>query len=598
MKKLFVVVILLTSTIRITAVSRGPIQPEYASFEAPGSTDMVNLVTGDFNYSIPLIDVPGPAGGYKMALSYHAGIELEEEASWVGLGWGLNAGALTRSINNIPDDFSGEEIESRLHGPSGSGFRYNLGVIQAYYDSNEGKRGRVGLGSILSVGFGNDLGLTVVGVTSNWQGGGVSADPVAVMSSIMAVASVAAGDPSSLIANIATQVGVTVASEIGGALIANANSASIYGNVTNQNYITAEEKFGFLNEGTYYSYKIREPERNERRYGALYLGEAPTEAGETNSRQALMPKTLNGSYDYVSERFEEGVLTDVAINFASNSKYHWSLNPTHIAYDNYFVNAPDITGSISPYRMDMGSMAFVSTNTFPDNNFQQISAGRRDESPEDNVAYQVKPWLNKTDIVDGENFKVPFRYTSAISNSYTYHSIGSNTFNENDDVGIEHFTSTYNGNAYHNYRLIDSKYNNRTEFIEGNGYRSNQTLKKGQLATGNFIQYFTNEELTDLSNGNDVGLTTIYQDHQLSVDRSDWRSSLPPNGIGGFVITNTEGVSYHFTIPVYQVAEYIFSGDDQGDPQTEQQYIEKTNNDRVATTWLLTAITGLVNLME
>ncbi len=86
------------------AQTAGPTAPEYSSFEPVDVTDMVNLASGDFTYTIPLIEVPGPEGGYPLALSYHAGIKPEQEASWVGLGWTLNAGAINRIVNNFPDD--------------------------------------------------------------------------------------------------------------------------------------------------------------------------------------------------------------------------------------------------------------------------------------------------------------------------------------------------------------------------------------------------------------------------------------------------------------------------------------------------------------
>src|ERR1041385_3716911 len=78
------------------ALTNGPGQPEFQSFEPAGTTEMVNLFTGDFNYNIPLMTVPGPNGGYPINLAYHAGISMEQEASWVGLGWNINAGAITR----------------------------------------------------------------------------------------------------------------------------------------------------------------------------------------------------------------------------------------------------------------------------------------------------------------------------------------------------------------------------------------------------------------------------------------------------------------------------------------------------------------------
>jgi len=68
------------------ASTNGPVAPEAASFEPVDATDMVNLVTGDLSYVMPLLDVPSPEGGYPLTLSYHAGIAIDQDASWVGLG--------------------------------------------------------------------------------------------------------------------------------------------------------------------------------------------------------------------------------------------------------------------------------------------------------------------------------------------------------------------------------------------------------------------------------------------------------------------------------------------------------------------------------
>src|ERR1700749_828281 len=78
------------SPVAALALTNGPSQPEVQSFEPVGTTDMVDLFTGDFNYNIPLFELPGPNGGYPFNLSYHSGIGMDQEASWVGLGWNLN----------------------------------------------------------------------------------------------------------------------------------------------------------------------------------------------------------------------------------------------------------------------------------------------------------------------------------------------------------------------------------------------------------------------------------------------------------------------------------------------------------------------------
>ena len=95
------------------ALTSGPSQPEVQSFEPVGTTDMVDLFTGDFTYNIPLFELPGPNGGYPFNLAYHAGIGMDQEASWCGLGWNLNPGAVTRQMRGLPDEFKGDVVTTK-----------------------------------------------------------------------------------------------------------------------------------------------------------------------------------------------------------------------------------------------------------------------------------------------------------------------------------------------------------------------------------------------------------------------------------------------------------------------------------------------------
>ena len=111
---LFLLIVFSQSVILPTtalALTGGPSQPEVESFTPVGMTDLVDMFSGDFKYNIPLID----AGGYPINLSYNAGPNMEQEASWVGLGWNLNPGVINRSLRGLPDDFHGEEIENKIY---------------------------------------------------------------------------------------------------------------------------------------------------------------------------------------------------------------------------------------------------------------------------------------------------------------------------------------------------------------------------------------------------------------------------------------------------------------------------------------------------
>ena len=112
LKTLFLLLFILT---QLAAQTTGPTQPEAAGFAPVSSSDMVNLYTGDFNYNIPLMVVPGPDGGYPINLFYNSNVGMDMAASWVGLGWNLNCGAIQRNLRGLPDDFSGDEIKKTFY---------------------------------------------------------------------------------------------------------------------------------------------------------------------------------------------------------------------------------------------------------------------------------------------------------------------------------------------------------------------------------------------------------------------------------------------------------------------------------------------------
>ena len=152
------------------ALTSGPSQPEVQSFQAANTTDMVNLFTGDFNYNIPLFELPGPNGGYPFNLAYNSGITMDQEASWVGLGWNLNPGALNREMRGLPDDFNGDpitrEIDMRDNFTFGCGGSAHsvFGVEIAGFDP---KAGSLGLGIGMSIFY------------NSYNGVGYSLDPSA-----------------------------------------------------------------------------------------------------------------------------------------------------------------------------------------------------------------------------------------------------------------------------------------------------------------------------------------------------------------------------------------------------------------------------------
>ena len=150
------------------ALTGGPSQSEYESFEPAGATEMVNLATGDFVYNIPLLDVDG----YPINIAYHAGATMEQEATWVGLGWNLNVGSISRAMRGLPDEFNGDVVNEEINIKTNKTWGVDLGagVELVGLDLNNW----LNLGAGFQMGFGitynnyKGLGLSVeMGVTGD-----------------------------------------------------------------------------------------------------------------------------------------------------------------------------------------------------------------------------------------------------------------------------------------------------------------------------------------------------------------------------------------------------------------------------------------------
>ena len=153
------------------ALTSGPAQPEFTSFQPVGTTDMVDKFSGDLNYSLPVLEVPGPQGSsYPLSLSYHSGASPEEEASWVGYGWTLNPGAIVRGTRGFPDDYNNDEVVYWNQVPKNWTATLGYGVgIEAFSLDKENKV-KYSIGSLSAksstrynnyTGFGYNVGMGV-----------------------------------------------------------------------------------------------------------------------------------------------------------------------------------------------------------------------------------------------------------------------------------------------------------------------------------------------------------------------------------------------------------------------------------------------------
>jgi hypothetical protein len=119
-----------------------------------------DLFTGLPNISVPLMTIKDQDLQVPISLSYHAsGIKVDEIASWVGLGWSLNAGGvITRTVRGSADDdqglgywYYGQTYINGINGVNGAipstyiqaayKFHYDLQPDEYYYNigSSSGK---------------------------------------------------------------------------------------------------------------------------------------------------------------------------------------------------------------------------------------------------------------------------------------------------------------------------------------------------------------------------------------------------------------------------------------------------------------------------
>ena len=177
---------------QLFALTGGPSAPEVNSPSKITSGKMVDPFTGNLDYSIPIMDV----GDYPLSLSYNADISMDQEASWVGLGWTLNPGSVSRSVRGLPDDFNGEDkiekkfntkpnIKAGLSGginlelfgldALGAGVGANLGL---FYDTYQGVGLNYSLSPSISVGSASKGTLTAsMGMNAGSHQNGVSMSP-------------------------------------------------------------------------------------------------------------------------------------------------------------------------------------------------------------------------------------------------------------------------------------------------------------------------------------------------------------------------------------------------------------------------------------
>lgn len=467
------------------ALTHGPHQPEFTAYEEPGATDMVNLLTGDFAFNLPILDVPGPEGGFAVPLTYNAGIGTEQQASWVGLGWNINVGAIVRNINEYPDDASGEQKSVTVKDLNVQhGWALNLGITQMGWDSQIGHYGNATIFGAIEISWNN--GISAVGVAGFSVGrDGFAFDPVKFTIAAMSAATAGAGAAASAAGSVANSALSSLATDLAvGLAMASIVGASTPGAGTD-GYLQmskSESKSHIFPKWMRIanpvlnlypkkkSYKIwLDQTRSEQMYGVLYLD---------NANKVTYS---NSSYSYSNYKHGvSGILTDMTnfdtqsgtnrgaasdINYTTeNTSYQLSRPSTFLAEDQYTVKAPGITGSIAPYRLETGSVAM----------------------PRNMTSSHLK--MSPVSFID---YKVPFVYQGAQANAY-FHQLGGAS--NSPSSPSFYFEDDYEVNVVGAGAYFFPTFVFKDQTLNAQRIKSNTDLTK-QIPQGHHVNWFTNAEV-------------------------------------------------------------------------------------------------------
>lgn len=493
------------------ALTTGPHQPEYISYEDAGATDMVNLLTGDFTYNMPLLSVPiGAEGSFTVPLSYHAGIGPEQEASWVGLGWNINVGAITRSINGFPDDAYGETQTVHVQDLTGRrGWNANFLGTTMGWDSQVGHYGVVNLG--MKIGYKNG-GISSVGLAGlSVSGSGARFDGAEfvsfVMQTAMMISTYGVGSASSTLA-------ADIAMDVGTRLTMDAITDDYTPQIQTQGFWKeSKETDKDLFVTNYWVWLDKT--RYEDMWGTLYLDKARTETLPDQAPALRVKQTIN-NVEEVVKRFEfvpnntqlKGSASDININLLGSAEYKDDVSPFSLAYDNFSVKAPGISGSIKPYRLEVGS---VSTP--------------REMTP-DHIRLAPVPFIDYPT-------KVPFVYEGSLGNRYFHHVGGStNVTSPTFNFGIDGNKELKSGGQWYEPNNLRYTLN---DVVFSNKRISDEVNEKRKIAQGNYIEWFTDEEIRNTSLGFS---NSSYVDYFQGSMRNTFRQAFDFLGNRSFVSTN------------------------------------------------------------
>lgn len=608
------------------ALTSGPSQPEVQTFQPAGVTDMVDLFSGDFSYNIPIFELPGPNGGYPFNLNYQSGIGMDQEASWVGLGFNLNPGAITRQVRGLPDDFKGDDITTKMS--------INPSVT-------------VGLGAGAGVEiFGSDNFSLNVGFNvmyNNYTGMGYSIDASAGYQQSVG-SSMTGGVGLNLSLNPKEGIGLSPSLNLDSEMGTTGLSAGYHSRQGFQN-ISASQSLkdirlfkGFIgiknNWGASLSFahpsytpQVSMPMRSVNIaaqfepggswwgiFGAPYIRGFYNEQWLKNNKK----KVKSSGYGYLY--YQNASSTEDVLDFNREkdgmvSKESPNLAIPSLTYDIYAVNGQGLSSMYRPIRNDYGRVFDPETSSVSVGGSVGVdvapAASHGGVNLDVNHAKSTSGlWQTRNDMLS----KSAFQQKSINSTYEPWYFKGHGEPTAND---IDAF-NTIGGEDAVKLKLTGSRLTPTLDDVyqKDGGWSqtapSNVSENRDRKPRSQVVQTITNEQLINSSDEEMMSTFKISYLNESGTLTSFDRSVLPGHHIAGFTALNTSGLQYNYALPAYNLyqEEVSFSVSQKSDQTTRvnvgnnggsdpdyehkgtKDYLKETMLPKYAHAYLLTSITG------
>jgi hypothetical protein len=560
------------------ALTGGPSQPEVQSFEPIGTSDMVDLFSGDFNYNIPLLQIDD----YPVNLAYHSGISMDQEASWVGLGWNVNVGEINRNMRGIPDDFDGDIISKELNMKPDKTFGLNGGFGGELFGSEK-------LGGSLSFSIGmnynNYRGVGIeksvnISLSASKKGLGKSNANLGLSSSsdngLDIQPSVGLSTNVSQADNRTTSIGLNIGTAFNSraglrqlTISTSINTAYEYtsthtnkdkstrtDNVSNSNSLFGTSS-SFSFGGYTYTPSINMPmdnfsvSANFKVGGELFGWDGNyTMSGYFSSQRLQTNQIDNPAYGYM--HYDEGQSYDDALldfnreNDRAYSQHLPALPLSSLTFDLYSVNGQGVGGSYRPFRSDIGYIYDASSSSTSDG----FSIGG--EFGVGNLAHvggdvTVNNTYSRSGRwTDGNNAagKLLYHGTAAYGEYEPFYFKEANEKSVDSDAG---FYQAYGSDQPQRFELVEvSKFNTQTgtRLVNKHGgmitmptaNNRNKRDKRNQV-----IYQLTHKEVND-----GMGLDAL---------PSSYAAAAPNHHISEVTTYGTNGMRYVYGLPAYNIIQ-------------------------------------------